>query len=269
VVISHQDDNELREKLINQFFQDLKATGADKDQGYLLNFAKVMVLTSIQKSQFVDIEQTQPRPADRLDFRYIDSFVKLVIVLIKMFSIPSHKFLTQILEYVKDILKVDHDRKKTDFNQRPYYRIFINILTAVNRSDAFSEKVRTCIMFSIASILEYLRPQSTPAFAFAWLELVSHRLFLPYFLKFTTQPIPFLIPKSGYPQVMDQSFLEKRGKIRDLIGYVFLFLKASMIAGEVSPPAIQAFYHSALRVIDVVRTDYPDFLSDYHFIFIN
>lgn len=35
------------------------------------------------------------------------------------------------------------------------------------------------------------------------------------------------------------------------------------------PPAIQAFYHATIRVVSVIKQDYPDFLSDFHFNFVN
>lgn len=35
----------------------------------------------------------------------------------------------------------------------------------------------------MADLLQHLKPMSYPAFAFAWLELISHRLFMPHFIK--------------------------------------------------------------------------------------
>lgn len=35
----------------------------------------------------------EKRPADRLDFRYIDSFVKLIVVLLKHFITNKHEFM--------------------------------------------------------------------------------------------------------------------------------------------------------------------------------
>jgi CCR4-NOT transcription complex subunit 1 len=42
-----------------------------------------------------------------------------------------------------------------------------------------------------------------------------------------------------------------------------------MFSGQAVAPAIQAFYHATLRVISVVKQDYPDFLSDFHFNLVN
>ena len=67
----------------------------------------------------------------------------------------------------------------------------------------------------------------------------------------------------------DNTFHERRFKIAELIVNVFTFLKSNMIPGQPVPPAIQAFYHATLRVISVIKQDFPDFLSDFHFNFVN
>jgi hypothetical protein len=40
----------------------------------------------------------------------------------------------------------------------------------------------------MADLLKELNPNAYPAFAFAWLELISHRLFMPNFIKKIVQP---------------------------------------------------------------------------------
>jgi hypothetical protein len=40
----------------------------------------------------------------------------------------------------------------------------------------------------MADLFKNLNPSQYPAFCFAWLELVSHKLFLPHFLRGTSNP---------------------------------------------------------------------------------
>jgi len=47
------------------------------------------------------------------------------------------------------------------------------------------------------------------------------------------------------------------------------FLKQHMVEGQQMLPAFQAFYHATLRVFNVVMIDYPEFLSEFHFNFVN
>ena len=83
--MSYVDDKSNQEKQINTLFKDLGGMGIDSDPKLLFSFCKVMVQTSIEKSLVFGDGSGEKRPVDRLDFRYIDSFVKLIVVLLKMF----------------------------------------------------------------------------------------------------------------------------------------------------------------------------------------
>lgn len=69
--------------------------------------------------------------------------------------------------------------------------------------------------------------------------------------------------------MVDNTYLQKRFKIKELLVNLFNFLKSNMLQGEAMPPAIQAYYHATMRVIAVIKNDFPDFLSDFHFNFVN
>lgn len=81
----------------------------------LFSFCKVMVQTSIEKALTYG-DTGEKRPLDRLDFRYIDSFVKLIVVLLSKFNFNKHEFMTQILEFIAEVLDQDHATKKAEFN---------------------------------------------------------------------------------------------------------------------------------------------------------
>lgn len=42
-----------------------------------------------------------------------------------------------------------------------------------------------------------------------------------------------------------------------------------MIAGQKSSRAIQSFYSGTIRIVLLILKDYPDFLCDFHFNFVN
>lgn len=183
VVMSYVDDKEHQEKQINTLFKDLRGMGIDSEPKLLFSFCRVMVQTSIEKALIYGDDSGENRPADRLDFRYIDSFVKLIVIILKMFSFNKHEFMTKVLEFIGEVLDEDHRNKKAEFNQRPYYRMLMNILTAVNHSDCFNQKTQLLILFSMADLFKNLSPTLYPAFCFSWLELISHKQFLPHFLR--------------------------------------------------------------------------------------
>lgn len=91
--------------------------------------------------------------------------------------------MSKILEFIRIKLDSDHHSQGRAFNQKPFYRMLINILTAVNISDCFNQRTQRQILFDMADLLNQLRPNNYPAFAFAWLELISHRLFMTHFIK--------------------------------------------------------------------------------------
>ena len=80
------------------------------------------------------------------------------------------------------MLDEDHSSKKGDFNQKPYYRLLINILRVMNEPNIFNQKTHLQGLFSLADLLIKINPMKYPAFAFAWLELISHKTFMPEFL---------------------------------------------------------------------------------------
>lgn len=48
--------------------------------------------------------------------------------------------MSKIFEFIKLKLEEDHNTQLKTFNQKPYYRMLINILTVVNLSDCFNHK---------------------------------------------------------------------------------------------------------------------------------
>ena len=49
-------------------------------------------------------------------------------------------------------------------------------------SDCFYAKIQRKILYDLADLLKDLNPNNYPAFAFAWLALISNQLFMPNFI---------------------------------------------------------------------------------------
>ena len=112
----------------------------------------------------------------------------------------------------------------------------------------------------MADLFKNLNPSQFPAFAFAWLELISHKQFLPHFLRLPATGLgapqaqaqgagllgqPQFLNLSGLPNAgnlsavsADATFYQKRFKIKDLIVHALCFLKNNMMPGQPVPPAI-------------------------------
>ena len=97
-------------------------------------------------------------------------------------DINKHEFMSKLFEAIHEVLEEDHKTNRTEFNQKPYIRLLINILIAVNNSQLFNPKTHLLILFGLADLFSKLNPNKYPAFSFAWLELISNNQFMPMFL---------------------------------------------------------------------------------------
>lgn len=51
--------------------------------------------------------------------------------------------------------------------------------------------------------------------------------------------------------------------------HLFIFLKNNMLVGTQLSEPLAKFYEATLRVVLVIKNDFPEFLCDYHFNFVN
>ena len=58
----------------------------------------------------------------------------------------------------------------------------MNLLRDLNAADPVVEQDNLQVLGAFANAFHALRPQAAPSFAFAWLELISHRHFMPALL---------------------------------------------------------------------------------------
>ena len=71
-------------------------------------------------------------------------------------------------------------KRKAAFNSRPFFRFLVGLLHEV--VNACGDDAQPDALAAFAATLRQLQPVACPAFAFAWLELASHRLFMPKLL---------------------------------------------------------------------------------------
>jgi Cell division control protein, negative regulator of transcription len=96
-------------------------------------------------------------------------------------------FTLQVLGIVAGVLLQDHDNRHTEFQQLPYHRIFIMLFLELNTPEPILEAINYQVLTAFCHTLHILRPAKAPGFAYAWLELVSHRVFIGRMLAITPQ----------------------------------------------------------------------------------
>lgn len=151
--------------------------------------------------------------------------------------------LSRIISLIIQQLLRGYETRPQDFNQRAYLRIFGSVLFELNVPDPILDIIRPQALSALAAAFLALQPSRLPGFAFAWLELISHRMFMPKTLLAKNQ--------RGWTHMLQL-----------LVG-LFTFLRPHLSAHELSAP-IRTLYRGALRVLLVLLHDFPEFLCDYH-----
>ncbi|KAJ9558076.1 hypothetical protein OSB04_012690 [Centaurea solstitialis] len=177
-----------------------------------------------------------------LSFLAIDMYASLVFSILK-FSPVDHglsklSLLSKVLAVTVRFIQKDAEEKKTSFNPRPYFRLFIDWLLDLSTLDP--------VLTALATSFHALQPLKVPAFSFVWLELVSHRSFMPKLLSGNAQ--------KGWPY------------FQRLLVDLFQFMEPFLRNAELGEP-VRFLYKGTLRVLLVLLHDFPEFLCDYHFSF--
>ncbi|GMP24042.1 hypothetical protein CsSME_00001439 [Camellia sinensis var. sinensis] len=188
--------------------------------------------------------------SQNLSFLAIDVYAKLVVLVLKILSVTVR------------VIQKDAEEKRASFNPRPYFRLFINWFFNLLAPDSIIEgcsfqMLQTSAGFQLSDlfmgflnislacvILQLLRRSFMCCFA--WLDLISHRSFMPKLL--------IVNPPKGWPHV--------QRLLVDLYKFMEPYLRNAEL-GE----TIHFLYKGTLRVLLVLLHDFPEFLCDYHFSF--
>jgi CCR4-NOT transcription complex subunit 1 len=168
--------------------------------------------------------------------------------------------LTKVVAVVSRVLMEDHDHQLkilvdavpngtpfSGFHQQPYFRFYSNLLIALNQSQGDSQNPSSNDILTVFSnTFHALSPLRLPGFAFSWLELISHRMFMPKLLLTKNQ--------EGWPH------------FQRLLVIALQFLEPSLRNAQL-PDAIRLFYKGTLKILLVLLHDFPEFLCSCHFSF--
>jgi len=212
--------------------------------------------------------------APRLNHSVIDAYAKLLVLLVKSGSSeptspaggsPSGtsriSILNKVLTAVVRVLMQEYEHRKQQaltavppgsnpsatFDQRPYFRLLLHLVQDLNSPDPSFEGNNLQVLAAFAGAFHALQPSLLPALAFAWLELVAHRSFLPALLS------------NKYGQ---KGWVLAHRLLVDL----FVFLEPHLRKAQLTD-AVRQLYKGTLRVLLVLLHDFPEFLCDYHLSF--
>jgi CCR4-NOT transcription complex subunit 1 len=153
------------------------------------------------------------------------------------------RMLTLFLNASALVVRRDGDRKKKTFNQRPYLRLYSNLLQDLNSPDPAMDSNNPDVVLTFANVFYLLRPARVPAFSLSWLELISHRMFMPkcLFIKVRSEPTHAMYK---------------------LIASLLWFLEPYLRNADLTD-AVRQLYTGTLRLLLVLLHDFPEFLCEY------
>jgi CCR4-NOT transcription complex subunit 1 len=244
------------EKINAQFLQYLQQYGVGKVEEHTERFLRIVsliVVDAVLKSGTIGTDGKTV-----LNYAVADVYGRLLLLMFRHLNsggspdqIKAQRLgmLNKILGCTVRTMMWDLEKTKAPgsvnghWDQRPWYRIFLNLLIDVNKPDPELEPIRLGILSVFAATFHVSQPLVVPGFSFAWFDLVSHRHFLPNLLLAEGQ--------KGWDMAHQL-----------LIDYL-LFLEPHIKDGEMTPP-VKKLYEGALRVFLVILHDFPSFLAGYH-----
>ena len=253
-----QSDPSTVEKNLAQYLQVLQQMGVGKVEESterFLRLSTIVVIDAVLKSSSQGADGSKT-----LNHSFVDMYTRLLVILFRHMNtggspeqVAAQRLgvLNKILGSIVRSMMWHFEKKKTErtpWDQRPWFRLLMNLVMDINKPDPTFERIRLGILSVFGSAFHVCQPLVVPGFAFAWLELVSHRHFLPNIMMFPGE--------KGW-HIAHQLLIDH-----------FLFLEPYLSRVELTPP-IKKLYEGTLRVLLVLLHDFPSFLSGYHISFCN
>jgi len=247
-----------RDKMATGLLVTLQQRGFLKSDEAAEQFFTLLVEVAVSHcvNSAESVQGGQSNAATYLSFEAVDAFVKLVVFLINRSANEAEAVnpaargvrrasqLFRVLGVVVNIMQKTSKESPSAFNPRPYFRMFIGWYMELLEAAVGDEVVMIPSLAALADALLALQPLRIPAFAFSWLELISHRHFMPKLLLASGQ--------NGWPH------------FQKLLLALLQFLEPYLHNAELTEP-IRLMYKGTLRMLLVLLHDFPEFLCKYHF----
>ncbi|XP_055890770.1 CCR4-NOT transcription complex subunit 1-like isoform X2 [Biomphalaria glabrata] len=239
-------------KAFNAFVQQMHTQGILKTDDLITRFFRLCTEMCVDLCYRALSEPGQSTTMIRAKcFHTLDAFVRLIALLVKHSgetnTVTKINLLNKVLGIMAGVLLQDHEVRYTEFQQLPYHRIFIMLFIELNAPEPILEAINFQVLTAFCHVFHILRPAKAPGFAYAWLELISHRVFIGRLLALTPH-------QKGW------------GFYAQLLVDLFKFLGPFLRNAEMTKP-MQLLYKGTLRVLLVLLHDFPEFLCDYHYTF--
>ncbi|KAI0220623.1 CCR4-NOT core subunit cdc39, partial [Massospora cicadina] len=240
--------NSTGEKDHFDFVHKLTQHGILQDEQKLCVFIRtcIQITMEIYSKQVADNSASAQGP-----YHTVDALAKMIVVIIRYAQDPNDEYhnttkvglFTNLLTVIALMLVSDHHTLEHKFNPKPFFRLYASILYHLSAHQAHLKPVEVNLLLALNNSLSSLQPDFLPGFAFAWVALISHRLFLPRMME--------LPARKGWDYM--------RAQFANLFKFLGTILTApiSLVGWE--------FYQGVHRLVAVMVHDYPEFIVAYHF----
>lgn len=256
-----QSESVGNEKLIAQFLQVLQQIGVGKVEEQTERFLRLSTVIAVE----AELKSATPNSAGTrmvMSYKVVDDYSKLLVLLFRHMNGGSSPeqvdaqrlgVLNKILGVIVRSMMWHSEKTKMGgsmnaWDQRPWFRLIMNLVIDLNKPDQAFGSIRLGILSVFGAAFHVCQPLVMSGFAFSWLELISHRHFLPNLL---------LCPGQKGWNTAHQLLVDH-----------FLFLEPYLRRVELPAP-VKKLYEGTLRVLLVLLHDFPSFLAAYHLSFCN
>lgn len=251
ISIYNGQQNRDSTKAFSMFVHHMNMYGILKTDDLITRFFRLSTQICVETVyQTIAEKSTHNIIAKNKCYHTLDAYVRLVALLVKHSGDTSNTntkihLLNKVLGIVAGVLMQDHDRRQAEFQQLPYQRIFTMLFFELCAPEPVLEAINFHVLTGFCHTLHILRPTKAAGFCYAWLELVSNRMFMGRMLAYTAQ-------QKSWPMYAQL--------LIDLFKYLAPFLRNAELAKPVT-----MLYKGTLRVLLVLLHDFPEFLCDYHY----
>ncbi|KAI3647748.1 hypothetical protein MP228_007969 [Amoeboaphelidium protococcarum] len=246
-------------QLPKDFRSSLEQLNVLRDDNEFLSMLRTCLEYSVQQfNQFSEVQGV-----GHVYLSQMDLVAKFIFFVLRQYSAAAtvaqeEVMFSKTIATVVMVLVNDYQLHQKSFNQKPYFRLFASVMNLLHHQH-FSDKLSVIKCLTIISnSLHTLNPSRIASFAFAWLELVSHRQFMPFMLEEDASQ------QEPQQQIQNSGWKSYFVLLMDLFQFLSPFLRHA----EMTDP-IRLLYKGSLRILLVLLHDVPEFLCQYFFQFCN
>ena len=197
----------------------------------------------------------------------LDWLARLIVLLVKnqgesrdAVRLDKAAYMDSILSIIVLIINQHHVAYGERFHQRAFFRLLSSVLCEWHDLGRRNNTQDRQMLLVFAKSFLMLQPRQFPGFIYSWLQLISHRYFMPSLLKLSSIEVGHFVDGKVISLTLRKG-CEPFAKILEAaLSYVGSQLEPSMIS-----PLGKDLYRGLLRILLILHHDFPEFLAENHF----